>query len=117
MAAVCCSIVAGVRWKQTFLGVEDLWEVGVEAGLQTSAVELGVLSAWRAVEEGTSYADLVTRSGTCPVLSPIQKYCMAVFHSRRHNQTVSTQFLSSDINFITHANPPAFEAAGLSLDS
>ena len=72
VAEVYCSIVAGVRWKQTFLGVVDLWEVGAEADLRTSAVDWGVLEAWKAVEEEeTSYADLVTGSGTWPVLSPI----------------------------------------------
>jgi hypothetical protein len=73
VAEVCCSIVAGGRWTQTFLGVVDLWEVGAEADLRTSAVDWGVLEAWKAVEKETSYADLVTGSGTCPVLSPIQK--------------------------------------------
>ena len=55
MAKVCCSIVAGVRRKQTFLGVVDLWDAGAE---RTSA---------------RNRLDLVTGSGTCPVLSPIQK--------------------------------------------
>lgn len=50
VAKVCCSIVAGVRRKQTFLGVVDLWGAGAERRL-----------------------DLVTGSGTCAVLSPIQK--------------------------------------------
>ena len=54
--------------------MEDLWVAGAEADLQTSAVELGVLEVWRAVEV-TSYTDLVTRSGICPVLSPIQIDC------------------------------------------
>ena len=64
VAEVCCNIVAGVRWKQMFPGVVDPWEVDGEADLRTSAVDWGVLEAWRAVEEETSYADLVTGSDT-----------------------------------------------------
>jgi hypothetical protein len=37
VAEVCCSIVAGVRWKKRFLEVGGPWEVGAGAGLRTSA--------------------------------------------------------------------------------
>jgi hypothetical protein len=37
VAEVCCSIVAGVRWKKRFREVGDPWEVGAEADLRTSA--------------------------------------------------------------------------------
>ena len=37
VAAVCCSMVAAVRWKKRFLEVGGPWEVGAGAGLRTSA--------------------------------------------------------------------------------
>jgi hypothetical protein len=67
VAEVCCSIVAGARWRKTFRAVVGLWEVGAGGDLRRSGRDWGVLEVWRSVDE-TSYADLVTESGTCPVI-------------------------------------------------